>query len=92
MEMKTGVTLEEISRSEVWKSLGGRTKQIIADALPQRSLLASLHRANPTLSFEMQKLVAAKLVTDPAVQAVVNFYALGIEPAAKIQEKVDVSN
>ncbi len=80
MEAK-GVSLEELSATDAWKSLSGRVKQIIADALLQRSLLAALHRADPGLSFDMQQKVATKLVLNPAVQAVVNFYALGIEPA-----------
>lgn len=78
----SGIAMEELSATEAWRSLGPNIRRLLTLALESRNLRAALHETHPTLDDEMQQLVMGKLLLDPAIQSVVNLYALGI-PASK---------
>lgn len=83
---KAGINLEELNATEAWRSLGPNVKRLLALAFESRNLPAVIREAHPALDPEMQTQLAENLLGDPAVQSVVNQYALGIT-AAKTPSK-----
>jgi hypothetical protein len=78
-ETKTAeISLEELSATPEWKSLGGHLKRLLLQALQSRNLVAAIHEFNPRLDTEIQQQLAENLLREPAVRRVIDLYALGI--------------
>jgi len=74
----TGISLEELSATPEWKSLGPNLKRLLALALQTRNLPAVIDQMHPTLDAELQHKIAEDLLRMPAVRHVVDMYALGV--------------
>jgi hypothetical protein len=74
----TGVSLEELSATAEWKSLGPNLKRLMALALQKRNLPAVIEEMHLTLDAGLQQKIAADILTMPAVRRVVDLYALGV--------------
>jgi len=80
MSEQSAVSLEELSSTKEWRSLGAYTKQILSEALESRNLLAAI--AKHTQSKVTADKIAFGLLKDQDVLAVVLKYALGISTQA----------
>ena len=74
----TGITLEELSATAEWKSLGPNLKRLLTYALQTRNLLAAIHEVQPNLDAGLQRKIAEDILTMPAVRQVIDLYAVGI--------------
>jgi hypothetical protein len=74
----TGVSLEELSATAEWRSLGPSLKRLLVLALQTRNLPAVIHETYPTLDAELQRKIAADIVTMPAVKQLIDLYAVGV--------------
>jgi len=74
----TGITLEELSATAEWRSLGAHLKRLLTVALQTRNLPAVIHETYPTLDAELQRKIAADIVTMPAVKQLIDLYAVGV--------------
>jgi len=78
----TEMSIEELSRTDAWRSLSPRVQRLLTVALPQRNLLTVVRAANPNLEPMLQQKIVSGLLTDPKVQAVIVLYTLGVAPAS----------
>ena len=77
----SGISMEELSRTDAWKSLDGYLKRLLVQALESRNLPAAVAARYPNLDKTLQRKIADELLSKPAVRQVIDLYALGVTAA-----------
>jgi hypothetical protein len=86
----TNISMEELSTTEAWRSLGPNLKRLLTLALESRNLPVVIREFYPALDSETQRLLSENLQLTPAVRRVIDLYALGV--AAKTpSDTTDIS-
>ncbi len=75
------ISMESLTSTEAWRSLGSNVKRLLTMALQSRNLLAAIRETHPTLGEDMVHQVAANLLVEPNVRRVIDLYAVGITAA-----------
>lgn len=74
-----GMSLEQISATPEWKSLGPAVRQILTLGLPARNLVYAVAAVHPGIDPSTQKLIAERLLQEETVvRQVCQLYAFGV--------------